>query len=151
MSEGQPDIPSQTQATPFTFFKDTHSLDPESGFVNAIPTLPETDDFCVYGTIHAHPEHADALEAVYAETTRLSLSEPGTVYYCICRDGDDPTMFHMFERYRGKQGFDAHNAQPIIQKLVNESGYLKGVKARFAIPGLRSAKEQDDQEGEVKK
>jgi hypothetical protein len=55
------------------------------GFVQSISNIPEDEDFVVYGTIHAHPESADALEAVYAETTRLAQKEPGTVYYCICR------------------------------------------------------------------
>jgi quinol monooxygenase YgiN len=99
------------------------------GFVQSISNIPENEDFVVYGTIHAHPESADALEAVYAETTRLAQHEPGTVYYCICRvsllhlhsrrswltrnqDQDDRAMFHMFERYKGKAAFDAHNQQP---------------------------------------
>lgn len=55
------------------------------GFVLSITDIPEDEDFVVYGTIHAYSEHADALEAVYAETTRLAQDEPGTVYYCICR------------------------------------------------------------------
>lgn len=86
--------------------------------------------------VYAFPEHADALERVYAETTRLSALEPGIVYYCIARDGDDPTMFHFFERYTGRKAFDEHNSQPIIQKLVNEDKYIKGVKAKFAKPIL---------------
>ncbi|KAJ7224254.1 hypothetical protein GGX14DRAFT_424843, partial [Mycena pura] len=84
--------------------------------------------------VYAFPEHADALERVYAETTRLSALEPGIVYYCIARDSDDPTMFHFFERYTGRKAFDEHNSQPIIQKLVNEDKYIKGVKAKFAKP-----------------
>ena len=55
------------------------------GFVVGISNIPEDEDFVVYGTIHAHPGCADALEAVYTETTRLAQDEPGTVYYCICR------------------------------------------------------------------
>lgn len=55
------------------------------GFVIDISNIPEDEDFVVYGTIHAHPGCADALEAVYAETTRHAQDEPGTVYYCICR------------------------------------------------------------------
>ena len=80
--------------------------------------------------VYAYPEHADALEAVYAETTRLAASEPGTIYYCISRDGDDPTAFHFFERYTGRAAFDEHNSQPIIQKLI-EDKLFKGVKAKF--------------------
>ena len=34
-------------------------------FLTSIPPLPDTE-FCIYGTVHAYPEHADALEAVYA-------------------------------------------------------------------------------------
>ncbi|KXL43178.1 hypothetical protein M433DRAFT_131498 [Acidomyces richmondensis BFW] len=142
--------PSDLQSRPtYTFFRSNSTITTTGGegFTTAIPPLPETDEFCVYGTIHAYPEHADALEAVYAQTTARanSAEEPGTVYYCICRDGDDSTMFHMFERYKGQRGFDAHNAQPIIKKLVEEDGYIRGVKARFAIPGLRSDEEQRKQ------
>ncbi|KAM0707684.1 hypothetical protein Q7P35_004331 [Cladosporium inversicolor] len=108
------------------------------GFVVNISNIPEDEDFVVYGTIHAHPGSADALEAVYAETTRLAQNEPGTVYYCICRDQDDTDMFHMFERYKGKAAFDAHNAQPIIQKLLNEWKYIRGVKAWFPPAKLDS-------------
>lgn len=43
----------------------------------------------------------------------------------------------MFERYKGKVGFDAHNQQPIIQKLVNEWKYFRGVKAWFPPANLR--------------
>lgn len=44
----------------------------------------------------------------------------------------------MFERYKGKAGFDAHNAQPIIQKLVNEWKYFRGVKAWFPPAELKA-------------
>ena len=94
-----------------------------------LPPIPE-DEFCVFGTVYAYPEHADALEAVYAETTRLAASEPGSIYYCIARDGDDPTIFHFFERYKGRKAFEDHNNQPIIQELM-EDKLMKGVKAKF--------------------
>lgn len=67
---------------------------------------------------------------MYAETTRLAASEPGTIYYCISRDGDDPNVFHFFERYTGRVAFDEHNAQPIIKKLLQDK-LFKGVKAKF--------------------
>jgi hypothetical protein len=59
-------------------------------------------------------------------------------------------MFHMFERYQGKAAFDAHNQQPIIQKLVHEWKYIRGVKAWFPpanldtttrLPNLQSTEE----------
>lgn len=52
------------------------------------------------------------------------------------QDQDDTSMFHMFERYKGKAAFDAHNAQPIIQKLLNEWKYIRGVKAWFPPANL---------------
>lgn len=84
--------------------------------------------------VFAFPQHADALEAVYRETTMLSASEPGILYYCISRDADDPAVFHFFERYTGREAFDAHNSLPIIQKLLNEDGYIKNVEAVIAKP-----------------
>jgi quinol monooxygenase YgiN len=71
---------------------------------------------------------------VYAETTRLAQYETGTVYYSLGRDEEHRHVFHFFERYMGKKAFEAHNAQPIIQKLVNEDKYIRGVKARFVTP-----------------
>ncbi|KAF1354511.1 hypothetical protein EJ07DRAFT_132406 [Lizonia empirigonia] len=97
----------------------------------ALEKLPVPEgEFCVFGKVYAHDEHADALEAVYAETTRLAASEPGSIYYCICRDGDDATVFHFFERYTGRLAFEEHNAQPIIQKLLKDRLW-KGVEAKF--------------------
>lgn len=98
-------------------------------FLSELPPIPE-DEFVVFGTVHAYPEHADALEAVYAETTRLAEFEPGTIYYCLARDVDDPNIFHFYERYTGKKAFDDHNSQPIIQKLMKDK-FIKGVKAKF--------------------
>jgi quinol monooxygenase YgiN len=89
--------------------------------------------------VHAHPEHADALEAVYAETTRLSASEPGIIYYCLCRDGDDRNAFHFFERYTGRKAFEEHNNTPTVKKLIAD-GLMRGVKAKFVEPIKPDAK-----------
>lgn len=83
--------------------------------------------------VYARPEHADALEAVYAETTRLSASEPGIIYYCLARDGDDRNVFHFFERYTGRKAFEEHNSTPTVKKLMAD-GLMKGVKAKFVQP-----------------
>lgn len=88
-----------------------------------LPPIPE-HEFCVYGTVYAHPEHADTLKAVYAETTRLSQLEPGIIYYCLARDAEGPTALHFFERYNGRDAFEEHSQQPIIQKLV-ASRYIR--------------------------
>ncbi|KAH8674196.1 hypothetical protein BX600DRAFT_547774 [Xylariales sp. PMI_506] len=109
-------------------------------FLTEMPPIPE-DEFSVFGTVYAYPEHADALEAVYAETTRLAQQEPGMIYYCLARDSDNPAIFHFFERYTGKKAFDEHNSQPIIQKLLNEDKYIKGVKAKFVKPIAAAAKQ----------
>lgn len=98
-------------------------------FLTEMPPIPE-GEFCIYGTVHAYPEHADALEAVYAETTRLAQFEPGAIYYCLTRDSEQPHIFYFFEQYTSKQAFDDHNAQPIIQKLM-EDKFIRGVKAKF--------------------
>ncbi|KAF2216686.1 hypothetical protein CERZMDRAFT_108665 [Cercospora zeae-maydis SCOH1-5] len=91
---------------------------------------PPEDEFCVFGTVYAHPEHADALETVYAETTRNSASEPGILYYCLARDDDDRNVFHFFERYTGRKAFDEHNNTPTVRKLLAD-GLIKGVKAKY--------------------
>ena len=78
-------------------------------FLENIPDLPDSE-FLIYGTVrpptisscrksplldakrypkvYAHPEHADALEAVYAITNEHAKSEPGTLQYYLARDQD---------------------------------------------------------------
>ncbi|KAJ3563420.1 hypothetical protein NPX13_g8203 [Xylaria arbuscula] len=100
--------------------------------------IPE-GEFCIFGTVYAYPDKADALEAVYTETTRLAQAETGIVYYCLARDRDDPSVFQFFERYKNQKAFEEHNSQPIIQKLLNEDKYIKDVTAKFMKPiGLES-------------
>lgn len=67
-----------------------------------------------------------------------TASEPGTIYYCISRDGDDPTVFHFFERYTGRAAFEEHNAQPVVRKLIQDR-LFKGVKAKF-VEAIKPAK-----------
>lgn len=147
-------LASTTTSTPqipvrrhHTLIKD--AMSPEPAFLREIPPIPE-DEFAVYGTVmlsfhhlerfflttqvYAHIEYADALEAVYTETTRLAASEEGIIYYCISRDGSNPSIFHFFERYTGKKAFEEHNSQPIIQKLLHQDRYIKDVKAVFVKP-----------------
>jgi hypothetical protein len=59
---------AQQQASFFSSTMAQATRDAE-GFVQSISNIPENEDFVVYGTIHAFPESADALEAVYVETT----------------------------------------------------------------------------------
>ncbi|KAF7308524.1 ABM domain-containing protein [Mycena chlorophos] len=113
----------------------------DEGFLTEMPPIPE-DEFVVFGQAIAYPEHADALERVYAETTRLAASEPGTVYYCLARDEKDRNKFHFFERYKGRKAFDAHNEQPIIQKLLKEDKYIRGVQAVTFAKAIEPAEDQ---------
>jgi quinol monooxygenase YgiN len=57
--------------------------------------------------VYTVPEHADQVEAVYKETTKLAQGGEGVVYYCLGPDTDDPSIFHFFERYQSKQGVSA--------------------------------------------
>ena len=67
--------------------------------------------------------------------TKDAESEPGTLYYAICRNDVDRTKFHFFERYAGRVAFEAHVQQPATQKIM-DGQWVKGVKAKFvkAIP-----------------
>ncbi|KAM7196865.1 hypothetical protein V8F20_006832 [Naviculisporaceae sp. PSN 640] len=99
----------------------------------SMPPVPE-DEFCVFGIVFAHPNQADALEEVYAETTRLAASEPGTLQYCIARDPDNRDASHFYERYTGRVAFEAHNSQPVIVQLLGEGKLIREVKFKFVKP-----------------
>jgi quinol monooxygenase YgiN len=55
------------------------------------------------------------------------------MYYCLGRDPDDPTIFHFFERYTGRQAFEDHKNQPVGQELFKNK-YIRGVKAKVVKP-----------------
>jgi quinol monooxygenase YgiN len=71
------------------------------------------------------------VHAVYRQTTLNAQSEEGTIYYCISRDGNDPSIFHFFERYASRKAFEGHNEQDAVRGLV-ASGWIRDVKAVFA-------------------
>lgn len=85
--------------------------------------------------VYAKPGRADELEKIYAETTRLAQYEKGMIYYCLARDTEDTSVFHFFERYRGKEGFEKHNSTPVVQKSLAEKMFTR-VTARFVKPIL---------------
>ncbi|KAI0598596.1 hypothetical protein F4775DRAFT_554938 [Biscogniauxia sp. FL1348] len=97
-----------------------------------LPPIPD-GEFCIYATAYAYPEHADALESALAETTRLAQSEPGCVHYSVSRDDEDPTVFHIFERYRSREAFEQHMQHPPLQKLPT---YARDIKAKCVKPLL---------------
>lgn len=126
------------------------SVDENEEFLTDLPPIPE-GEFVIFGIVsscspsplthlsntqhqaYAYPEHADALEAVYSQTTRNAENEPGTTYYCLARDDKDPTAFHFFERYSDRAAFDTHNEQPII-KSIFAKGLMRGCKAVITKP-----------------
>ncbi|KAM7183122.1 hypothetical protein V8F33_013793 [Rhypophila sp. PSN 637] len=107
-------------------------------FTAGIPPIPE-DEFCVHGIIYANPTKSDALEKIYAETTRLAATEPGMLHYSVARDPDNRDAFHFYERYAGRAAFEAHNGQPIIVRLLNdEEKLVRGVRFKF-VRAIRAA------------
>ncbi|KAH8929067.1 hypothetical protein BT69DRAFT_1346175 [Atractiella rhizophila] len=94
--------------------------------------IPE-GEFVVYGEVHAYPEHADALEALYREMTRTAQTEPGIIYYCLARNTKDRTIFHFFERYASKADFIRHTEGEGTQKILS-SGWVRDTIARFEEP-----------------
>ena len=83
--------------------------------------------------VYAHPEHADALEALYAKMTELAQTEPGVIHYCLARRTDDPMAFHFFERYESKAAFEEHVSREETQKILG-SGWVRDTVARFERP-----------------
>ena len=104
------------------------------------PGLPEGYDipegeFAVFGKVYTDPDHSDEVAEIYRQTTKRAMSdaEPGTIYYCLCRDPKDSSIFHFYERYVSKHAFRYHNDQAVIKKLIS-SGWMKDVEAVFATP-----------------
>ncbi|KAF2733363.1 hypothetical protein EJ04DRAFT_439220 [Polyplosphaeria fusca] len=97
-----------------------------------LPTYPE-GEFCAVGSLHAHPQHADALVAIYKQTTKLAKSEPGVIYYCISRDNNDPTLFYFFERYASQEALEVHMRQEILRNMLAKE-YIKDMDVKFLKP-----------------
>ncbi|KAH8691880.1 hypothetical protein BGW36DRAFT_431123 [Talaromyces proteolyticus] len=71
------------------------------------PVFPE-DEFVLYATLLAIPNGGDKLEHHLRRLVRLTLSEPGTLDYVIARDVENTDIFHVYEKYTGREAFEKH-------------------------------------------
>lgn len=70
----------------------------------------------------AKPGEGDAMQKALDEMTDyVTRSEPGTLGFYVCRDGDDALRFITYERFVDRAALDAHNT----------SKYRDGWIARF--------------------
>jgi quinol monooxygenase YgiN len=59
----------------------------------------------------------DEVEAAYAELIRASLSEPGCLLYDLVVSGENPNVWHMFEKWESKSAWDDHMQTEHVAKI----------------------------------
>jgi autoinducer 2-degrading protein len=64
--------------------------------------------YVVCVTIHVKPEHVEAFISAMVANASGSRQEPGNLRFDVLQGEDDPTRFFLYEVYRSKEAFAAH-------------------------------------------
>ncbi|CEL03889.1 hypothetical protein ASPCAL05027 [Aspergillus calidoustus] len=74
-------------------------------------------EFVIYGTLTVTPGTETRAASLITQIATQVKSHQGTVYYCITQDPANPRLFHLFERYTGKDAFVEHAQLPLVKEL----------------------------------
>lgn len=70
--------------------------------------------------LHAEPGRRPALlDALHRYVDRLT-EEPGTEFFCVSIDPDEPEVVWLHEWFRGEDGQNAHRSAPGFHELMTE-------------------------------
>jgi len=73
----------------------------------------------------AKPGQGEAMQKALDEmTAHVSASEPGTLGFYVCRDGDDPLRFITYERFKDRAALDLHNTSSYRDSWIARHGAL---------------------------
>jgi len=84
--------------------------------------------YVVCVTAHVKPEHAQQFLEATLENARQTRTEPGNVRFDVLRGEDDGNRFFLYEVYRGKDDFVAH------QQTAHYLRWREAVKDWMAQP-----------------
>lgn len=59
----------------------------------------------------------EEVEAAYAELMRASLQEPGCHLYDLVVDPENPTVWHMFEKWESRDAWNEHMKTDHVAKI----------------------------------
>ena len=68
--------------------------------------------YVVAVTVFVKPEHVAAFVDATLDNARNTRREPGNVRFDVLRSEEDPNRFLLYEAYRGKDDFTAHQQTP---------------------------------------
>ena len=64
--------------------------------------------YIVAVTIFVKPQHVNEFIAATLDNARNTRKEPGNIRFDVSRGEDDPNRFLLYEAYRAKEDFTAH-------------------------------------------
>jgi len=68
--------------------------------------------YVVCVTIHVRPERIQDFTTAIMENAAGTRQEPGNLRFDVLQSEDDPTRFFLYEVYRSKDDFTAHQQTP---------------------------------------
>ena len=75
-------------------------------------------------------------KAAFQELIKHSLAEPGCLLYDLVVDDNNPTVWHMFEKWESKEVWDKHMTSDHVAKIqqLEESLLIAPTKLNFYEP-----------------
>jgi quinol monooxygenase YgiN len=96
-----------------------------------------TKPFAIFVTLKAKAGKEKELEAAFAPCLAATKKEPGCIAYELNRDTEDPSVYVMFEKFKGVAALTDHLKQAHTQKLLKAIGPLTDgeIKAKvYSVP-----------------
>jgi quinol monooxygenase YgiN len=90
--------------------------------------------FVVSVRIIAKEGEADSVADILKSLVRPSMAEPGMKFFMPYRSADNPSEFFVYELYKDRAGWDAHNASPHFLAAVD--ALVAKAASRERIPFL---------------
>jgi autoinducer 2-degrading protein len=84
--------------------------------------------YVVAVSVWVKPEFVESFKAATLENARASRKEPGNVRFDVSQGEEDPARFLLYECYRGKEDFVAH------QQTAHYLTWKQGVAEWMAQP-----------------
>ena len=91
--------------------------------------------------IYPDLDKLEEVQSAYAELIRASLNEPGCLLYDLVVNQEDPSVWHMFEKWESKAAWDEHMETEHVAKIQQLEPQLivAPTKLNFYTPVLSAA------------
>lgn len=88
----------------------------------------------IFVQVRANDSLTSELEQALRALVRAAQSEPGTLEYGVWRDPDDSNVFHVYEKYFGREAFQEHIGNETFKEFAGENVAKLPLNVKICVP-----------------